>query len=73
MSLQKLARLEVETNVQNRRDGVNVITRQCIGDVTQLPTGGLIIKLNSYINFSALPTDAQGRITAIMIPANDKR
>ena len=72
MELRKIARLDVETDVQNRRDGVNVIMRQAIGDVAQLPTGGLLVRLNSYINFQNLPTDAQGYITAILTPASDK-
>lgn len=70
MKFKRIASLEVTTDVKNRRDGVNIITAQRIGEIGQLPTGELVLKLYN-VNFEALPRDEFGRIAANFRPSGN--
>ncbi|MBR0220207.1 MAG: hypothetical protein IJQ63_00370, partial [Synergistaceae bacterium] len=71
MKFKRIASLEVTLGVQNRRDGVNIITAQRIGEIGQLPTGELVLKLYGNVNFEALPRDEFGRIAANFRPSGN--
>ncbi len=70
MKFKRIAILEVTTDVLNRSDGVNIITAQRIGEIGQLPTGELVLKLYN-VNFEALPRDEFGRIAANFRPSGN--
>ena len=71
MKFKRIASLEVTTNIQNRSNGVNIITAQRIGEIGQLPTGELVLKLYGNVNFEALPRDEFGRIAANFRPSGN--
>ena len=71
MKFKRIASLEVTTNIQNRSNGVNIITAQRIGEIGQLPTGELVLKLFANVNFEALPRDEFGRIAANFRPSGN--
>jgi len=71
VKFKRIAILEVTTDVLNRSDGVNIITAQRIGEIGQLSTGELVLKLNANVNFEALPKDEFGRISANFRPSGN--
>ncbi len=70
MKFKRIASVEVTTDFRSLKNGVSVITAQRIGEIGQLPTGELVLKLYN-VNFEALPRDEFGRIAANFRPSGN--
>ncbi len=71
MKFKRIASVEVTTDFRSLKNGVSVITAQRIGEIGQLSTGELVLKLNANVNFEALPRDEFGRIAANFRPSGN--